>query len=268
MSEEHVNDSSTQEQSSEPNPQPSPKRLYRSRQDRICGGVCGGLGEYFGIDPVIFRIAFAVTTVTIGFGLLAYIVAWIVLPERERQPGAVVRRDPETSRRLGFFGGIGLVLFGLWLLIEEMGFFHRHRYFYDFDLLDPEVIIPLAIIGFGAYLLFGKNGGSKRSLDASAADAGEPSAPSAPKFTRSRTDRKVAGVCGGIANHFNIDPTWVRLGAVFLILLTKALGLLAYFILAIVVPEEPEVVTAPESSEGEATQRKPILLLVVVPKVE
>lgn len=56
------------------------KRLYRSSKDSMIAGVAGGLAEYFGIDPVIVRIAFVVVTISGGFGVLAYILLWIVVP--------------------------------------------------------------------------------------------------------------------------------------------------------------------------------------------
>jgi phage shock protein C len=56
------------------------KRMYRSRKDRKIAGVCGGLAEYFGIDPVIPRIALLVLVLGAGVGLLAYIICWIVIP--------------------------------------------------------------------------------------------------------------------------------------------------------------------------------------------
>lgn len=57
------------------------KRLYRSGKDKILGGICGGFGEYFKIDPVIIRIIFVVGLfVSFGFMLLAYIIFWIIVP--------------------------------------------------------------------------------------------------------------------------------------------------------------------------------------------
>ena len=53
------------------------KRLYRSGKDRILGGVCGGIGEYFKVDPVLIRIFWVVFSLIYGTGLLAYIIAWI-----------------------------------------------------------------------------------------------------------------------------------------------------------------------------------------------
>jgi phage shock protein C len=58
-----------------------PKRLFRSRRDRIIGGVCGGLGNYLNIDPVLVRVVWAILFFAAGVGFLAYILAWIIIPE-------------------------------------------------------------------------------------------------------------------------------------------------------------------------------------------
>jgi phage shock protein PspC (stress-responsive transcriptional regulator) len=58
------------------------KTLVRTRDGRILAGVCSGLGEYFGIDANLIRVIVAVVTVfTGGFGALAYLAAWVVVPE-------------------------------------------------------------------------------------------------------------------------------------------------------------------------------------------
>lgn len=58
------------------------KRLYRSRNDRMFAGVCGGIGEYFSLDPTLVRLVFAVLIlVGIGSPILAYIVLWLIMPE-------------------------------------------------------------------------------------------------------------------------------------------------------------------------------------------
>lgn len=56
------------------------KKLYKSRKSRMLCGVCGGIGEYFDIDPTIVRLGFAVLVVCFGTGILAYIIAAIVVP--------------------------------------------------------------------------------------------------------------------------------------------------------------------------------------------
>jgi phage shock protein PspC (stress-responsive transcriptional regulator) len=59
-----------------------PKRFYRSRTDKVFAGVCGGLGEYFNIDPILIRLLFLVLIIAAGGGLLAYIILWIITPEK------------------------------------------------------------------------------------------------------------------------------------------------------------------------------------------
>jgi len=61
-----------------------PKRLFRSVNDRILGGVCGGLGNFFTIDPVLVRVLWAVSFFVGGVGFLAYLIAWIIIPEERR----------------------------------------------------------------------------------------------------------------------------------------------------------------------------------------
>ena len=58
------------------------KKLYRSKKNRVIAGVCAGVGEYLKIDPVVVRIIWLVFSLAYGIGILAYIIAWIVVPEK------------------------------------------------------------------------------------------------------------------------------------------------------------------------------------------
>ena len=58
-----------------------PKRLMRSAVDKKLGGVCGGMAEYFDMDPTVVRIAWVLLTIFTGLPLIAYFVFWIVMPE-------------------------------------------------------------------------------------------------------------------------------------------------------------------------------------------
>lgn len=60
----------------------SVKKLYRSNKNRIIAGVCGGIGEYFNIDPTLVRLL-AVLFFFMGPGILAYLIAWIIVPEKK-----------------------------------------------------------------------------------------------------------------------------------------------------------------------------------------
>ncbi len=59
------------------------KRLYRSKKNRVIAGVCGGIGEYLDVDPVIIRLIWISTIFLRGAGILAYLIAWLVIPEKK-----------------------------------------------------------------------------------------------------------------------------------------------------------------------------------------
>lgn len=74
------------------------QRLMRSRSEVIIAGVCGGLGEYFGVDPVIVRLIFALVTLTTGLGLIIYPALWIAMPKAPLGSPSPFR---EPSRLIG-----------------------------------------------------------------------------------------------------------------------------------------------------------------------
>ncbi|MBV9284323.1 MAG: PspC domain-containing protein [Acidimicrobiia bacterium] len=102
-----------------PPPGPSPqRRLHRSRRDRVVAGVCGGLGEYFDVDPVIFRIAFVVLAFVGGAGFLLYPAAWLLLPEeghRRSIGDGLVQRG-----RQGHWFALALIVIGALILSGDL----------------------------------------------------------------------------------------------------------------------------------------------------
>lgn len=137
------------------------KRIYRSTTDKVIGGVCGGLGEYFGIDPTWVRVLFVLSLFAEGVGLLAYLIGWIVIPKEPEvttaasssaegaamntQSNVVSQNGAEEhkSRGAGFLPGIILVILGMIFL------FDRVFYWFDFDY-----VWPLVIIGVGVILIY------------------------------------------------------------------------------------------------------------------
>ena len=71
------------------------KRLQRSTDDRWIGGVCGGLADYTGVDAGLIRLVVAVATI-LGFGslIVAYVVAWIIMPKADDRPYATTAPAP------------------------------------------------------------------------------------------------------------------------------------------------------------------------------
>ncbi|MEW5702893.1 MAG: PspC domain-containing protein [Candidatus Zixiibacteriota bacterium] len=128
------------------------KRLYRSNDTKVIGGVCGGLGEHFDIDPTWIRLLFVLLIFASGIGILAYIIGWIVIPRRPlvpvAAPAAEVPPPAQPAAKTqkhgpGFLPGIILIGLGLIFLL--------HRFFFWFDF---EYIWPLILIGIGGALIY------------------------------------------------------------------------------------------------------------------
>ena len=98
---------------------PPAARLTRSRTDKVIGGVAGGLGRYFGVDPVWFRLGFAVFTLAGGSGFLAYLIAWIVIPEENDENTGPVSPAKPLGPQGSIIAGIVLVGIGLMLLLNQ-----------------------------------------------------------------------------------------------------------------------------------------------------
>ena len=71
------------------------KKLYRSRKDKIIAGVAGGLGEYFEVDSILFRIIFLILALANGIGILLYIILMILIPREGSDPSS-----PGASERI------------------------------------------------------------------------------------------------------------------------------------------------------------------------
>jgi len=131
-----------------------PKRVFRSKQDRVISGVCGGIAEYFNIDPVWIRIIAVVLAIMEGVGIVLYVIAWIIIPEN---PGQKQNRNRSQSHinqtfkdfekrpaknKASIIIGLTLLLLGFAFLFDEIFFWFSFKY-----------IWPLIIIGAGVYIL-------------------------------------------------------------------------------------------------------------------
>ena len=210
-------------------------KLYRSRSNRYLGGVCGGIAEYFNIDANLTRLLFVIGTFIWGVGIILYLAALILVPENPAE--AAEPRQGAGSSTL--FWGILFIAAGAILLSYELDLF---GFFYIVDLPWP-TIWALFLIGIGAAILYAqwkKKNEMENAGDDSTGDSPAPDNSNDLKFNihRSKTDRKISGVCGGLAAYFNIDSTIVRLAWVLLTIASKGLGILIYIIFIFIFPEE------------------------------
>lgn len=220
-----------------------PRRLYKSRRNRMIDGICGGIAEYFDIDVTIVRILWVLMILLGGSGFFLYIAAMIIMPtnpnEAVSQSSGSPFAAPADKRR---FWGITLVLLGAFVLLINLGWLaDMHWWSFSHSVLLPSLLIILGVVLIYAY---------RRRESRADAPSGGTAAPGAedpvrPKeLRRSLRDRKVFGVCGGIANYFNLDPTIVRVLYLIVVLASFGWGLLLYIILAIVMPEEKLTITS------------------------
>lgn len=121
------------------------RQFRRSKRNRIIGGVCGGLGRYADVDPIVFRIAFLALLIPGGFGLLAYIIAWIAIPEFRNVEDEIRddARQPIDRRLAGTVAGGLLILAGMLILVERLlGWF------------DMRIIGGTALLLIGAFIIW------------------------------------------------------------------------------------------------------------------
>jgi phage shock protein PspC (stress-responsive transcriptional regulator) len=75
-------------------------RLYRSETDKVLGGVCGGLAEYFDADPTIVRlVVIGIELATAGSALILYLIAWLIIPRESEVKGTTTTSQEETPER-------------------------------------------------------------------------------------------------------------------------------------------------------------------------
>ena len=145
------------------------KKLTRSEKERILGGVCGGLAEYFGFDPTLVRLVFVLLALAGGTGILVYIILWIIMPRRPQvEAGAVVgdnledikkrlveleagvkaavtgEKAEEWKQSAGFWLGVFLVALGLMFLLSSLDIVHWWRW---------AILWPIALILLGLLLV-------------------------------------------------------------------------------------------------------------------
>ena len=100
------------------------RRLERNPMNKVIGGVCSGLAEFFGLDIALVRIAFVIAFLFASFGFWLYIILWIVLPERSQQPTTnsqqpIANSQQSESKVKSIFAGAFVILIGLLFLVNN-----------------------------------------------------------------------------------------------------------------------------------------------------
>lgn len=144
-------------------------KLYRSETNKVLGGVCGGLGNYFNIDPTIIRIVFIAITLLGGSGVLVYIILWLVIPSQSSSksfPEDHIKENAQEMKSRGekfasdirnsvnnrdqnsrSWWALFIVVIGFMFLLSNYGYY---------SFIEMEKLWPVILIVFGLILLLRK----------------------------------------------------------------------------------------------------------------
>lgn len=144
------------------------KKLYRSEKEKIIFGVCGGLANYFEIDPVIIRMIFLFLLFTSnGVGLLLYLVLALIVPKEtdDKKENILLNETGKKVQGLAkeikdnkiLISDIGIV-FGILMILVGTGLLFRQIFPSQMFFIEWNILIPLLIIAFGLGLIIQRNG--------------------------------------------------------------------------------------------------------------
>lgn len=127
-----------------------PKKLYRSRKNRMIAGVCAGLAIYFNIDVILVRVIFVALAFADGLGLIIYLVLMIVVPEAKAEEDTVLPPANQMTPTRRWFDerrnllAIIIVLIGVFALLKEL---------FVWRWADQQLFWAVALIAVGIFLI-------------------------------------------------------------------------------------------------------------------
>ena len=223
------------------------RRLYRSQTNKVFAGVCSGLGEYLNIDATIVRLVWILITFLGGAGIIAYIFAYFIVPEKPIESGSAApqqNHDLSAARIFGFlFVGAGIII-----LLDNLDILSFHRWWN----MSEEFVFPGLLILAGVYFLTNRKTISQPHQPQESPVNAEPSSQDQTVHTssssneqqkmkmlrRSKSDKKLFGICGGAGEYFDIDPTMIRIAYVIFTVLSGGAGILIYLLMYLIIPED------------------------------
>jgi phage shock protein C len=198
----------------------------------MIAGVCGGLAEYFEIDPTWVRLGFVALALFGGWVIvLLYIVGAIIIPRQS--PFKNQGQEPEQGGRHSkatYIAGILLLVLGLFLVFSFFGILTwKLRPFWGIPWM---LMWGLFLLTIGVMLFISHQKQNEENSSSSTYRKQK-------RLNRVRQGRIIGGVCGGLARYFDIDPSFVRLAWTLGTIASVGVGLLTYLVMLIFVPEEP-----------------------------
>ncbi len=200
--------------------------LYRSKKERIIAGVCCGFAEYFSVDPLIVRLLCVFLTLFGGSGLLAYILAVLLIPSEDRLDEPPLYRKFNLKITKPNLWGLILIIVGIMLILQynkAIGLFISRFWGFGFN-----VIVAIILIGLGIFYFTNRKTNIAKKVGLDNVD----------KFHLSETDRVLLGVCGGVAENMNLDSSLVRFVWAFGTVMSVGAGLILYLVFAFIMSKK------------------------------
>lgn len=137
------------------------RKLYKSADEKVLAGVCGGIGEYFSVDPVVIRLLVVVFTIMGGAGLIAYIIAAIIIPEKNLNRPSVSdsytydnqESNSKDNGTVASKSGGGMLTLGIILVV--LGGYVILKTFVPW--IPRDLIFAVILIGLGLFFIAKKN---------------------------------------------------------------------------------------------------------------
>jgi phage shock protein C len=125
-----------------------PKRLMRSATNKVIGGICGGLGEYFNVDPILFRIAFCFFALLGGGGIILYLIMLLIIPEKyvafqdfSKQNEHTVYEDVTNVKKKKWNDSVMVVFGTIFILFGAMIFLFRVLHVHPHHFIFPAMLV-------------------------------------------------------------------------------------------------------------------------------
>jgi phage shock protein C len=222
------------------------RRLYRNQTNKVFAGVCSGLSEYLNIDTTVVRLIWILLTLLGGAGIIAYILAYFIIPEKPIEPGQATPPQIHDFTAVRIFGFL-FVGAGVAILLDNLDILSFHRWWH----MSWEFVFPGLLILAGIYFLTKHDKISTPQESQESPITGEqpsqdqmPHADSSPNeqpkpkaLRRSMSDKKLFGICGGAGEYFDIDPTIIRIAYAVFTVLSGGTGILIYLLMYLIIPE-------------------------------
>lgn len=198
--------------------------LFRSVKNRILFGVCSGLGEFFNIDPIFFRLIFILSIFFNGWGIVVYIILAAVIPTAPRLDNLEYDKLLfEADEKAKSVIGVCIILLGIYLLLVETGFLK----YIGLIGLKNQIIVSSIVLTIGILFIL--------HFNVRIYEVEQPVI-----FYRINRQKIIAGVCTGLAKYFNTEILVMRISFVIFTVISLGAGIVIYILFMLKVQTEME----------------------------